>query len=662
MSLKAIAAAALIGTALTLPAIAAGDGPIREVTLSSGGLAEIVRQGTADKNGEIDVEVPLSQVDDILKSLVVRGPAAAVKGIRLAGPQAAEEAFRDMPFTAADLQSVPALLSSLQGTTVTVASAGKTVSGKVLGVEVRVAADGKATLSLLSVLGADGSIRTLPLGGDTEMEVSDPLVAGRIAKAVAAAGKGKADGSRTVRIDMDGTGDVDISYVVPAPVWKTSYRLLVGKDGTARLQAWAIVENATGEDWNGVKVTLSSGDPVTLRQSLFQRYWKERPEIPVGEAARRPPAADNGALASKGVARNASRAAMAAPAAPAMAMYADGAAENAAPRAMELSAIAAGGTAAARESDVTATFGLPGKQDLGDGETMSVPIVDAEVKGERVSLFRPGEGSTHPVAAVLVENSTASSLPRGIITVYDADSGYVGDASLSGIPAGESRLASFSEDRKVSVVTDTAPARIVSSVKVADGMMHLSVKQREVTTYDVSGAADGPRTVVVEHPRRQGWTFSSPDGDGETATAYRMKARLDAGERRKLAATMETVMEEVYGLADTPPEMLVSWSESVENPEAAEKLRSLADARRAQVEAQDELRRVDEAIQRLQDDQSRIRQNISAVPAGSDMQAKYLKKLQEQEDGLAGLQDRREKADEAARGTDEGVRKAIKAF
>lgn len=658
MSLKSIAAAALIGTALSSAALAAGDGPIKAVALSSGGLAEIVRQGVVDGDGEIDVEVPLAQVDDILKSLVVRGPSATVRSVRLAGPQAAGEAFRDLPFTAADLQSVPALLSKLQGTEVAVTSGGTKVSGRVLGVEAREGEKGQGIL--LSVMASDGAIRTVQLGNDTALEIADPAVAGRVSKAMAVSGKGKADGSRTIRIGMAGSGKVDISYVVPAPVWKTAYRLLVGKDGAARLQAWAIVENATGEDWNGVKVTLSSGDPVTLKQALFQRYWKDRPEVPVVGAQRRPPAEDDGVLASMAMPRNATKSAVAPQAAaPAMAMFADAAG---AAGAMELSPVAAGDVGAAREGDVTASFDLAAKQDLADGDTMSVPIVDAEVKGERVALFRPGEGSQYPVAAVLLENSTGISLPRGILTVYDADSGYVGDASLSGIPAGESRLASFSEDRKVTVVGDTAPARFVSSVKVVDGMLHLSVKQRETTSYTVSGAADGQRTVVIEHPRRPGWAFSSPDADGETATAYRMKAKLKAGERRKLVATMETLVDEAYGLAETSPEMLAAWAGSVESPETAGKLRELADARRAQAEAQAELQRIDETASRLEAEQARVRQNLSAVPAGSDLQAKYLAKLQEQEDSLANLEGRRSKADELARGKDEGVRRALRAF
>ena len=62
----------------------------------------------------------------------------------------------------------------------------------------------------------------------------------------------------------------------------------LGDGGKARLQAWGILENATGEDWQDVDVTLSSGSPVTLKQRLLESYWRDRPEIPVFAGAQAP--------------------------------------------------------------------------------------------------------------------------------------------------------------------------------------------------------------------------------------------------------------------------------------------------------------------------------------------------------------------------------------
>ena len=68
-------------------------------------------------------------------------------------------------------------------------------------------------------------------------------------------------------------------------MWKASYRL-VARTGDGLLQGWAILENASGQDWHDVQVTLIAGSPRALRQALFASHFVQRPEVPVGEAAR----------------------------------------------------------------------------------------------------------------------------------------------------------------------------------------------------------------------------------------------------------------------------------------------------------------------------------------------------------------------------------------
>jgi hypothetical protein len=67
-----------------------------------------------------------------------------------------------------------------------------------------------------------------------------------------------------VSIDGPEVAGGALTYVVAAPAWKTAYRAITGEDGEVDLQAWAVIENATGEDWEDVTLTLSSGSPVTL--------------------------------------------------------------------------------------------------------------------------------------------------------------------------------------------------------------------------------------------------------------------------------------------------------------------------------------------------------------------------------------------------------------
>src|SRR5690606_19950062 len=63
---------------------------------------------------------------------------------------------------------------------------------------------------------------------------------------------------------------LEVSYVVGAPMWKPTYRVVLPKDGKgeALLQGWAVVDNVSGEDWNEVRLSLTSGAPISFRYDL----------------------------------------------------------------------------------------------------------------------------------------------------------------------------------------------------------------------------------------------------------------------------------------------------------------------------------------------------------------------------------------------------------
>src|SRR5262249_5778968 len=77
----------------------------------------------------------------------------------------------------------------------------------------------------------------------------------------------------------DGKRDVRVGYVVENPIWKTSYRLVLDKDGKPFLQGWAVVDNPTDEDWNTVGMALISGRPISFQMDLYQPLYVPRPMV-----------------------------------------------------------------------------------------------------------------------------------------------------------------------------------------------------------------------------------------------------------------------------------------------------------------------------------------------------------------------------------------------
>ena len=82
--------------------------------------------------------------------------------------------------------------------------------------------------------------------------------------------------------------DVVASYMIPTPVWKSSYRLIFDDAGKPTLEGWAIVDNTTGEDWTKVQLSLVSGRPISFISQLYAPKYIQRPgaELPDDAAAR----------------------------------------------------------------------------------------------------------------------------------------------------------------------------------------------------------------------------------------------------------------------------------------------------------------------------------------------------------------------------------------
>lgn len=83
---------------------------------------------------------------------------------------------------------------------------------------------------------------------------------------------------KTVVLSLDGKEhDLQIGYVAETPVWKPSYRLVVGPSGQADLQAWGIVQNLSGEDWKGITLSLVAGAPLAFQSTLGDPVIPQRP-------------------------------------------------------------------------------------------------------------------------------------------------------------------------------------------------------------------------------------------------------------------------------------------------------------------------------------------------------------------------------------------------
>lgn len=635
---------------------------IESITLSSAGMAEIERQIPISDAGTAQLRVPLTQVDDILKTLMAVDGKNRIESLTLSGLAPLKESFDSLPFSAKDLRSPATLAQALRGQQVSASSQGRLVRGAVLGVQAT-AANERPAQAILSVLTEQGQIQTLELGPDTSLEILDKTLQQQLQQATQVLAGQSNQQSRDIQLVLNKTDTqtARLSYLIPAPVWKSSYRLMM-QDGKARLQAWAIFENTSGEDWKDVKVTLSSGSPVMLRQRLLERYWNERPELPVAVGSSIAPQADTQATVSANQARKATGAAMRArmaPAAPAPIMMESAAYAADSSMAKQWAAGGAGASTQAQEGLTQVRFTLPQTLSVPTGQTVSVPFIDTSLQAESLSVYRSGQAGDHPTAAIWVNNEQANSLPPGIITVFNEQDGHVGDAELAGLPAGEQRLIYFAQDSKVQIREEQTDEYRLSKTRVTDGVARSEWTRLQNFRYEIKAPADEDRTVLIQLPRQDGWTLKSDAHDSDTAQEHRLKVKVAKGKTVTVTAQLSLQDHVELRLEEIDENMLLQWRGNGEDSAQQAKMDKLIELRRQLSQAQQAQNQAVERLNETVAEQERIRANLAAVSAQSTLGQRFSEQLAQQEDQIASqrkaVQEQRDAVQKARQAFEKGL-------
>lgn len=676
LSPRAALAVALLclSTLLAAAPAWAGDLVLKRVMLSTGGVAYLESEAEVTGDADLTLDVPLDQVDDVLKSIVVYDTKGGVGSASLPGREPVAQLFNDLPFDESALTSPAALLGSLQGAEIHI-EGGHPVTGRLLSVvpeTERINDHVTRTRTRLTVVTAAGLQQAILEDADS-VAFTNPALQAQVEKALAALSEHRAKDRRQFILTTRGTGarTVRVGYVVATPLWKGTYRLTLPADpaaAKARLQGWAVLENMSGRDWQNVELTLLSGNPVSFRQAIYGAYYVARPEVPVEVAGRILPKPDTGTTVA------AAQSAALEPPDKALQDYrmasnlaADagrlmGGAEMK-PRAPAPAPPPAPliDTAEATEGTTQIAFRIPVPVTLASGRSALVPIADRDVPATRVALYQPGASRDHPLAAVKVKNDGPSGLPPGVITLYEEGTdgaAYAGDARLGGLPAGEDRLLSYAVDEKTKVDRDQHNVTTLTKAGIAEGVLRLTQTDRETIAIHVAAPATEARHLIVEQPKLPGWTLVSPDPTklDQTATAWRDTIDLKPGEMRTETIVLERPRLETMAIATTDDVRLAAaLSTDTIDPAVKQALSQLAALRRTAAQKKAAQQKVAGDINAITADQSRIRDNLRSVDSQSALHKRYMDKLAEQETQLEKLQAAANAAADAAQTADAAV-------
>jgi Carboxypeptidase regulatory-like domain len=270
--------------------------PIRRVVLYSNGVAYIERRGTVTGHAEINLSFKQSQVDDVLKSMVVldlgQGRIGAVSYNSSAPPatRMAEIPFAISAATDGNTGGgLAGVLSQLQGARVIISTGSRVVTGSLLTVEAtqsQVEAGKPPVVTHRVVIASDnGAVSSFDLADVRSIQLADEGTRRDLTEFARAAAAARRRDAKTIVVTSDGAAsrEMIISYTVAAPIWKTTYRVVIDRSGKPFFQGWAIVDNVSEDDWNGVQLSLVSGTPVSFIQPIQNPVYRYRPIIPISE-------------------------------------------------------------------------------------------------------------------------------------------------------------------------------------------------------------------------------------------------------------------------------------------------------------------------------------------------------------------------------------------
>jgi hypothetical protein len=266
------------------------------VILYSNGVAYIERRGTVTGHAEVSLSFKQSQVDDVLKSMVVldlgQGRIGAVSYNSSAPPSTrlAEIPFSISSSAEGSLTSgLSGVLSQLQGARVVVSTANRTATGSILTVEERksqIDANSPPMVTRSLVIASDkGELVGFDLNDVRSVQLVDEGTRRDISQFASASASARRRDAKTIVVTSDGTGsrEMVVSYTIAAPIWKTTYRAVLDQSGKPFFQGWALVDNVSDEDWTNIQLSLVSGTPVSFIQPIQNPFYRYRPVVPMPE-------------------------------------------------------------------------------------------------------------------------------------------------------------------------------------------------------------------------------------------------------------------------------------------------------------------------------------------------------------------------------------------
>ncbi|MCX8562479.1 hypothetical protein OS122_16435 [Mycolicibacterium mucogenicum] len=449
---------------------------VRRLVMYKHGMALVERSGPVD--GDFALTFRHAQMKDVLKSLSVTGTGTelAVGAVSFDTPTDPHTQLGGRGVQIESGNALRGLFDGLRGRTVEVDCGGTRHRGEVIGVDesakyrqVLVLRTDAGSVSLIEL--ADVAAVTLAEGPSRDnleylLDRSRALTAGQYCQ---------------LGVQVRGSGNVQVSYVVPAPLWRLSYRLVRDGDSLV-LTAMGIVHNPVDEDLTDIALTLTTGEPVSFDIDLYESKHARREVVEESRRGATP------VIAAAKTRSPAAAASMALPA-PAGAGYFDAYAD-------------------AVDDVETADRGeyfeyrLSTPVSLKRGGASMIPLAVQAVDGVRRELVWTG-GDHSPEIVLVFTNTAGIVLEEGPAVIYEQDS-YAGEAMVPFTARDAKVRLPFAKDLAVHCRHTSTVSDVTARIRLARAALVHEQRRERLHTLRVENDHAEPADVIFELPRVHG--------------------------------------------------------------------------------------------------------------------------------------------------------------
>jgi hypothetical protein len=471
-------------------------------------------------------------------------------------------------------------------------------------------------------------------------------------------------------LDGDRRHTLSVAYVVGSPIWRPSYRVVFERGQKPLLQAWAVVQNTSGEDWNDVRLALTTGAPISFRSDLGTPITPDRPlvtdsgevvtAVPQGETAlaQEPeapppppaaaaPAADMAAELEERAAY--SKEAAAGARADKRRSMAPKPSSPPLPRmqAAQLEQAVVAQASAQPLSGAVTRYDIAHPVTIPDGGSTMVAIVSQRVAGERAHLFAPDPGVAlsyqHAFSVARLQNGTGAVLEKGPVAVL-ADGAFMGQGVLDTLPKDASAFLPFALDKSIVVEAGEHYSQEQGALlRVQRGTVTLQRFSQRKTRYRARNGSDEASKLYLRHARwGEAELVAPPEGSELLPQKALLPVSVPAKSERQLEVIERTPVQVELSFVEQPAADAIALYLSGPAVEAAQgaALKQALALRSDLVKLDEQLAGLEREQAELENGANEARRNLKAiekVKTADDLRKRLVERLRLLDARLAEL-------------------------